>query len=471
LAPRPPLPAPSPSQGNWLPAAEQANVNKAINAGVAWLKESQVADGSWVGPGGARFHHVGMTALPALTLLECGCPAKDEHIQKAARLVREAAPTLNETYEIALCILFLDRLHEADDDLIRTLGLRLVAGQSDAGGWTYICPILAPRDEENMLTILRHQQPGPLGDDIQGARPGDLGTTTNDKPASDKTTQAETGRPDPSRASGSTIPLSPPAQPKKPTDTTMPLTKRPSELDARRARDRLPIHLRNTPGLQPPSRVPAPNRDGSDNSNTQFAILGVWAARRHGLLMENTIARIKRRFHDSQAPDGTWTYQYFVPGVPGTATMTGAGLLGMAVGLGVANQGMQPDKTKPPPRSAEVEKGLEALGRFIGQPLGGGKGRGGNWGSVNLYFLWTVERVGVLYNLRKIDGKDWYAWGVELLLNRQSGDGSWEIGGFPGAVPTVDTSFALLFLKRANLVQDLTNQLEFIIDTRSLQSR
>ena len=52
---------------------------------------------------------------------------------------------------------------------------------------------------------------------------------------------------------------------------------------------------------------------------------------------------------------------------------------------------------------------------------------------INLYFLWTLERVGVLYNRREIAGKDWYAWGAELLVDHQAEDGSWHHGGYPGS--------------------------------------
>src|SRR5207302_1153787 len=74
----------------------------------------------------------------------------------------------------------------------------------------------------------------------------------------------------------------------------------------------------------------------------------------------------------------------------------------------------------------------------------------------DLYFLWSVERVAVVYDLRTIGGQDWYAWGVSVLLAHQAGDGSWK-DAFPGPI---DTCFALLFLKRVNVAQDLTKVLQ-----------
>ena len=78
------------------------------------------------------------------------------------------------------------------------------------------------------------------------------------------------------------------------------------------------------------------------------------------------------------------------------------------------------------------------------------------------YFLWSLERVGVLYNLPKIDGKDWYAWGRGPLLAKQNKDGSWTGGNYWGSNNILDTCFALLFLKQANLAKDLTNKLQLL---------
>jgi len=99
---------------------------------------------------------------------------------------------------------------------------------------------------------------------------------------------------------------------------------------------------------------------------------------------------------------------------------------------------------------------LVALSRHLGETSG----------PLNLYFLWTVERVGVLYKLRQINGKEWYAWGADELLTRQLGKGSWRQGVYYGSTELIDTCFALLFLSRANLTSDLSDTLELLIRTR-----
>jgi len=80
--------------------------------------------------------------------------------------------------------------------------------------------------------------------------------------------------------------------------------------------------------------------------------------------------------------------------------------------------------------------------------------------SKGYYFLWSLERVGVAYNLNTIAAKDWYAWGSDTLLASQRGDGGWR----GEEAPEIDTCFALLFLRRANLASDLSATLKGITD-------
>ena len=70
--------------------------------------------------------------------------------------------------------------------------------------------------------------------------------------------------------------------------------------------------------------------------------------------------------------------------------------------------------------------------------------------------MWSVERVAVLYGLRTIGGMDWYEWGVDNLLPTQQADGSWD----DIHSKIVDTCFALLYLKRANVAHDLSKVLQ-----------
>ena len=60
--------------------------------------------------------------------------------------------------------------------------------------------------------------------------------------------------------------------------------------------------------------------------------------------------------------------------------------------------------------------------------------------------------------------------GREILIGHQAQDGSWtEDGGYPSQHPVLNTAFALMFLKRANLTPDLSRRLT--VDVAALTSK
>jgi len=68
------------------------------------------------------------------------------------------------------------------------------------------------------------------------------------------------------------------------------------------------------------------------------------------------------------------------------------------------------------------------------------------------YYLYAVERAGMLYDTTLIGSHDWYLDGARVLLEAQKADGSWSGSRYTSAAgvePTWDTCFAILFLKRA----------------------
>jgi hypothetical protein len=475
----PPRPGVDPS---WLPRELQEEVNKAIDKGVAYLKGKQLLNGSWESQ-----NPTGYAALPALTLLECGVPASDPLVQKAAAFVRGRVKNFNsskETYELSLALLFLDRLgEEKARPLIRSIALRLVAGQTPDGGWTYRLPPLKPKDEDALEKFLQKTRPEDLGRVVQlpdgrrldpsALRPSDQQPL--DRPAAPGQGQGRQGGPKGGQSSSQqgpstsgSKPFDPPP-PMKEDERKKPLT----EAEARKEAAKLPARLRTVPAVvdathRATARAAVGRGTTSDNSNTQFATLALWAASRYDLPLERSLDTLARRFQKTQLVNGTWKYHPVLnSGAQGTPAMTGAGLLGLAVGHGV-RAGKEKVKDK------QVEKGFRALAEHIGKPFGADmkvrrmkRGRTRTNSPINLYFLWTIERVGVLYNVRTLDGKDWYRWGAELLVDAQKPDGSWEEGNYHGSGRTLDTCLGLLFLRRANLATDLTRKLELVIDGKS----
>jgi hypothetical protein len=386
-----------------LPAgvrAEDPAIQLALNRGITFLKERQGMDGTW------EYTYIGATALAALCLLECDVPANDPAIQKAATALREASIYLYHTYSISLAILFFDRLgEERDVALIESLAVRLMAGQTLDGGWTYTCPVDLGAEEVRRLK---------------------------------------------------SVPSKTEAAPKVSRD--------------KRERRQLPADIRNKiEALGRQRLVAGIGALPSDNSNTQFATLALWIARRHDIPVDDTMAGVEARFRNSQHPDGSWSYQ--LQQRTGTPAMTCAGLLALAAAHGLQDAVLRTErakgskqaptnKSKPardPGKDPAVRKGLVALGSSIGRtPARKRGGPGGGSNGWDCYTLWSIERVAMIFGLNKIGNKDWYAWGAQHLLASQSPDGSWQDRWSQGGA---STCFALLFLRRANLAQDLTASL------------
>lgn len=213
----------------------------------------------------------------------------------------------------------------------------------------------------------------------------------------------------------------------------------------------LPVVLSQT---KERGKIVLPEGGRDDNSNSQFALLALWAARRHGVATERVLFLAEQRYRQWQNSDGGWGYQR---GQASSPAMTGVGLLGLAMGhgadfeLAAKDHAMAPAYTDP-----AIERGLARFATFIGSPEPDGK----KALIQNLYFLWSVERVAMLYKLRNIGGKDWYGWGAQSLLVNQNADGSWVSASYPGSHDkSIDSCFALLFLRRSNLVEDLATNI------------
>jgi hypothetical protein len=65
------------------------------------------------------------------------------------------------------------------------------------------------------------------------------------------------------------------------------------------------------------------------------------------------------------------------------------------------------------------------------------------------YYLYALERMGMLLGIEKAGTHDWYAEGAAQILGAQKADGSWSDGEARRGNSTWDTCFAVLFLKRA----------------------
>jgi hypothetical protein len=448
-------------------------VDAAISRGVAYLKGHQSPDGSW---NSNNLHPVGYASLAGLTLLECQVPANEPVVQKAAQFVRGNLANLNQTYELTTALLFLDRLGDSKDRVvIQGIALRLLAGQNSSGGWSYNCPLLSVAEMQQLDTYLQSHRP-----DRSMNKPAKAGGNFGDKPmpAAANLVQPQIG-PNvigpPIMGLGDLMAVElPPAKGPVGGPTTGPFLPSgqkapPPNKDPKRLKpispNQLMPQLQNLPVVAlswNKGWLTSPSGSG-DHSNTQFALLALWAARRHDVPVEYSLLVSYQRFVRVQAADGGWGYKI---GEPTKNTMTCVGLLGLAMGRGaIPAAADERDKLEEP----SIQSGLDCLSRFVGSPSTDPEAKPP---IQNLYLLWSIERVAMLYDLKTIGGRDWYGWGAQMLLANQQADGHWTCGTqYDEASSHTDTCFALLFLKRSNLVADLTESLRLRMVIRDSGSR
>ncbi len=204
--------------------------------------------------------------------------------------------------------------------------------------------------------------------------------------------------------------------------------------------------------------------DGLDTSNTQYALLGLWAASRCGLKIpakvwmdslnwlmgtqERTGRSVRLLINEVRGDYRVaWTEKArargfrYTPDKPVTGAMTTAGMAGMAI---CQDELWSSRKFKPEMRKASRRAIRDSLAwmqdnfdvaRNPGEP-------GGGW---HFYYLYGMERAGILARARFMGKHDWYKEGADFLMQKQRSDGSWRNEGDQLA----DTAFAVLFLKRS----------------------
>jgi hypothetical protein len=411
-------------------AASDEQIKEAIRKGAEFLRARYPKDGGAGLPvvASAVEYGIGPTCLSGLALLEAGVPANDPAIVTITERVRSASYGQTRTYQVALCLMYLDRLGEpADVPLIQILAVRLLAGQNGAGGWSYsVCPAPAASDVQQLKAIKADQPPGKM------------------HPVVEQYAQS----------------------------------------------------LANT-------RAPDPSED---NSNTQFAAIAVWVARKHGVNVERALELLEQRFLLTQNPrTGGWSYSGGVAG-HSTPAMHCAGLIGLATGVARREERklrsdvpkkVEPKKEDPnarkypddpffnPPakvaaapndpkkpaaakvdgRDRAVQFAFAGLGAILADSIRAGRGSlylgNEGHGQHDLYFYWSLERVGVIFGIDRIGGVDWYAAGAHTLVRAQLPDGSWQ----SHYNYEVDTAFAILFLCKSNLARDLSSKVQKEVST------
>lgn len=211
--------------------------------------------------------------------------------------------------------------------------------------------------------------------------------------------------------------------------------------------------------------------DGQDISNTQYALLGLWAASRCGFKIPSKVWMDALAYLlASQEPTGrgvklrvnevrgkyvmSWTekarargFRYIpkaaaVAGLkPVTGSMTTAGMTGVAI----CQDELWPSRKFTPALRKRSRRSLRDSLAWLQDNFDVTRNPGEPDGGWHYYYLYGMERAGILSRSRFFGHYDWYKQGADYLIDRQRPTGAW----VAGSDPQIDTAFAVLFLKRS----------------------
>jgi hypothetical protein len=193
-----------------------------------------------------------------------------------------------------------------------------------------------------------------------------------------------------------------------------------------------------------------PKTGFTDASNSQYALLGLWAGKQAGIDIKREVWEgIRDYYLRTQGDDGSFIYSKedgFTGHDRPSMTMTTAGLCGLLIAgmeLNDRRETLQADGTATNcgvyAENLPTANALRWIGKHFAPSLD----------QRTFYHLYGIERAGRLSGLRFFGEHDWYREGCDFLVGAQNkGDGSWRIEGVWDRWPVVSTSFALLFLSK-----------------------
>ncbi len=187
-----------------------------------------------------------------------------------------------------------------------------------------------------------------------------------------------------------------------------------------------------------------------DNSNSQYALLGLNAASEVGVAVNKNTWELARKYWEiGQHLDGSWAYHQDSMG-NSSGSMSCAGISSLIITGLKRFQGLEAiegdhvincGKGGINPRLQRAVDWMAANFR-----VGDNIGQGSNW---KFYYLYGLERAGRLTGQRFFGGHDWYREGAEELISIQDPlQGSWRGQNYVEGDPLIATSFALLFLAK-----------------------
>jgi hypothetical protein len=235
--------------------------------------------------------------------------------------------------------------------------------------------------------------------------------------------------------------------------------KRPSDPRAALGQREKPPVVR----LIPIQRTKFSSSDRGDNSNSQYAALGLRACHDAGIVIPREVLDLARQWWETNqqgakperpdvatggkpaGPPRGWDYSK--AGKVGEKAF-GSMSAGAVSAVIIYDYILQKDWKQDP----VVTDGMAWLNEQFSVTTNPVK-----YPEWHYYYLYALERVGMLYGTWMIGAHDWYREGANYLLDAQKPDGSWQGAKGGAGAATWDTCFAILFLKRATRSLDVAS--------------
>jgi hypothetical protein len=197
-----------------------------------------------------------------------------------------------------------------------------------------------------------------------------------------------------------------------------------------------------------PIRKKKPGPPNGDNSNSQYAALGLRACLDADIDVDpQVLALAQKWWRGAQNSDGGWGYndrgEKGGGDNPDSVSNNSYGSMTVgAVGALCIYDYYLGTQYK---QDASVNRGMEWLAKNYDVTKNPNKNN-----FAYLYYLYGLERAGILYGTEKFGNNEWYPDGANHLLGIQNPGGGWTTGDRIAGGPR-DTCFAVLFLRRGTL--------------------
>jgi hypothetical protein len=212
--------------------------------------------------------------------------------------------------------------------------------------------------------------------------------------------------------------------------------------------DTAPIDPSKKPGTQPhkqPAKriVVQQTRRGppfGDNSNSQYAALGLRACAEAGIDIDpRCLKKALAWWEGCKKGDGGFGHDRGGTGDPAWGSMTVGGVGALIIYDWLLGKPWKTDKS--------VLRGMKWLNDNWDLTKNPRSEFREHLPRFQYYYLYGIERVGMLYGTDMIGEHDWYEEGARYLLNCQLPNDGWQSNH--GSSGALDTCFAVLFLRRS----------------------